>query len=569
MSVVKHTVKQMNQMHIGTSKRAPQNVGDAVLRVFTTQTSGLTVTGLESGTCWMSKELTDEYNRVNGTQSILAVTNHHVVGAAPVVMCNFHFNRLPVMAKVVLINHQNDLALLRMDVEHLTKVAGGRDVRAMPLVFSDLKYKPGDVVKITCYGYPQGTPHLTVTRGVICGYETGANPDEAAHKSVALRSTAALNPGNSGGPMLADGAVLGVNTAVNTSSLNNISVHKMVDHLKALVPMLNHTKVANFVLQRVGEVHDAHVEATGCLGFVDGTPVKTATWLAAHAGVGDHVLLERLRDHKCGESIDTTPCSNCVNGTPTAACMAAMVDTIRVHYNNVFEVSPTYFDAAALNNVVPAADQEGVFVSHVYPHESLQVGDYLMGLEVHGEYQSVNSYGLLPSGLPYYTAMHYNPGTPITLHLARKGETSKRTVQYSYDTVDVSNLPAVHSAALAPVLQPFQVGGLMLQPLTTELAMQCGHPEYLHDKAHDVVFTVVGVNANTPEWCVQHLTQGTLCVKANGKSFTEWSKGTARHDQAWVNMMHESNGAVMLEMLTRNLRTGRMEHTMHCYPVAQ
>jgi len=58
-------------------------------------------------------------------------------------------------------------------------------------------------------------------------------------------------------------------------------------------------------------------------------------------------------------------------------------------------------------------------------------------------------------------------------------------------------------------------------------------------------------------------------VKANGKSFSEWAKGTARHDQAWVNMMNESNGAVMLEMLTRNLRTGRMEHTMHCYPVAQ
>ncbi len=91
-------------------------------------------------------------------------------------------------AEVLSIVPSVDLALCRM------RSASGSEFSVVPVVFGDAMALRGGLDEIVVYGYPLGTKQLHPTRGVFGGWES-------AGTGMLLRTDAALNPGNSGGPM--------------------------------------------------------------------------------------------------------------------------------------------------------------------------------------------------------------------------------------------------------------------------------------------------------------------------------------------------------------------------------
>jgi serine protease Do len=122
------------------------------------------------------------------------VTNFHVVGYEPSVTL-LTVDRRQVGAKVVYVSTRHDIAVL---------------MPASPLGASPLALGRGQVVAqgqpVVAVGHPFGLG-FTVTRGIVSA--TNREFDGVTY----LQTDAALNPGNSGGPLLdEEGRVLAVNT---------------------------------------------------------------------------------------------------------------------------------------------------------------------------------------------------------------------------------------------------------------------------------------------------------------------------------------------------------------------
>ena len=124
----------------------------------------------------------------------LVLTNRHVVGTSPYVRAVLRSN-ISVRAIVVGFpsNKDLDLALLRINSRGLQPL--GRIA-----VFSSVR--PG--AEVAAVGHPLGLDY-TITDGIV----------SAKREGLFLQTTAAISPGNSGGPLVRrDGAVVGVNTMV-------------------------------------------------------------------------------------------------------------------------------------------------------------------------------------------------------------------------------------------------------------------------------------------------------------------------------------------------------------------
>lgn len=129
----------------------------------------------------------------------LFVTNHHVVeGFREVSLEDDNHNRH--LAKVILINPALDIALLQAE----------GDFSALPDIrLSDQEVKIGQ--KINVAGYPFGMP-FTATEGTI------SSPKQLMGDSYYIQTDAAVNPGNSGGPMFNQSGEI---VAITTSKLTN------------------------------------------------------------------------------------------------------------------------------------------------------------------------------------------------------------------------------------------------------------------------------------------------------------------------------------------------------------
>lgn len=130
------------------------------------------------------------------SQNNIWVTNHHVVaGNKMVALENHKLDRY--LAKVIFINPDDDIAFLRSDY-HSSEAPG------IPL-------DPGRNVNVseTLYvlGYPYGMP-FSVTEGIV------SSPSQMMNGKRYIQTDAAVNPGNSGGPVLSgEGKLVGITTA--------------------------------------------------------------------------------------------------------------------------------------------------------------------------------------------------------------------------------------------------------------------------------------------------------------------------------------------------------------------
>lgn len=146
-----------------------------------------------------------------------AITNAHVLGAASyATVVNQDGDRFEAFVETR--STDFDLAVLR--VRGLTREP------AILALGSALQVRPGQ--ELLAIGSPLGLLQNSVTRGILSGLRR-------VGPTLVLQTDAALNPGNSGGPLLdRDGRVVGINTSVLRGN-PGLNFAVAADHAQALL----------------------------------------------------------------------------------------------------------------------------------------------------------------------------------------------------------------------------------------------------------------------------------------------------------------------------------------------
>ncbi len=113
---------------------------------------------------------------------------------------------IPVDAKLVGVDRETDLAVLKIDMTGLPALqfANSNELRQGQVVFA--------------FGSPLGLEN-SVTMGVVSSTARQIDPD---NPSIYIQTDAPINPGNSGGPLVdVDGHVVGINTFILSQSGGN------------------------------------------------------------------------------------------------------------------------------------------------------------------------------------------------------------------------------------------------------------------------------------------------------------------------------------------------------------
>jgi hypothetical protein len=131
----------------------------------------------------------------------VVITNHHVIAGNLLVA--IERNKEKIKATVTQVDPHHDLAIL---------------VPNQPLDVEDVNLNSIDNVKsrdkVMVLGYPYGMP-FTVTEGIV------SSPRQLLDGQYYIQTDAAVNPGNSGGPMVnVDGHIIGVTTCKFQSADN-------------------------------------------------------------------------------------------------------------------------------------------------------------------------------------------------------------------------------------------------------------------------------------------------------------------------------------------------------------
>jgi S1-C subfamily serine protease len=143
------------------------------------------------------------------------VTNYHVVEGAKIVQVSFSNNE-SMRAKVVGSDPATDIAVLKVG-------APSRALRPLTLGNSSTVEVGDQVIAI---GNPLGYDR-SVTSGIVSAVQRSITaPNQVSTIGHVIQTDAALNHGNSGGPLLdADGDVIGVNAQIAPSDANaNIGI---------------------------------------------------------------------------------------------------------------------------------------------------------------------------------------------------------------------------------------------------------------------------------------------------------------------------------------------------------
>jgi S1-C subfamily serine protease len=141
------------------------------------------------------------------------VTNYHVVRGANSIQVSFSNNER-IKARIVGVDPSTDVAVLQVKVK-------SRALKALPLGNSD-SVRVGD--QVIAIGNPFGLDR-SVTAGIVSAVQRRIEAPNQLSISHVIQTDAALNHGNSGGPLLdAQGEVIGVNAQIETGGVSQGNV---------------------------------------------------------------------------------------------------------------------------------------------------------------------------------------------------------------------------------------------------------------------------------------------------------------------------------------------------------
>jgi len=141
--------------------------------------------------------------RSSGSGAIISgnriLTNAHVVANNTFIEVQRYGERKRYRAKLLTVSHQADMALL--------EVEDGKFFEGVkPLELGKLPYIEQ---KVVVYGFPMGGKTLSATTGIVSRIEHNRFT-HSGESFLAIQIDAAVNPGNSGGPAISDGKIVGI-----------------------------------------------------------------------------------------------------------------------------------------------------------------------------------------------------------------------------------------------------------------------------------------------------------------------------------------------------------------------
>lgn len=491
-----------------------------VVRVYNTLTQGTAVAGLEAGSAVLCKEATEAVQDIY-PNSIIAVTNHHVVGEQKNVMLNFHFSQIPFPASVLKVCPQFDLAFLHINTEQNEfKLANfdhrTQDLRPIELIEGgSILYDKSDAfTDVSSVGFPLGTAHQTITKGNVTA-------KDMMNGNVVLYHDSLINPGNSGGALLHKGKLVGINTAIKNSG-NVVSIATPFETVRSLFPFLKPTLrmsgMTPEAYRQLLSMYHVHVDPEIIVQrFNDQSSVGFTKWFDQHCldqpeshnllqHVLDNLHLNETRLSVFGKE-DFVKCTKC---TRKCAAKPSVIAPDRIVFNEHFSVSTTI---PIMDGLTEKYGAEGVVITNAQAHEPVEDGQLLVGING----RALDNYGnFVDNGAPYFTAFKFSPGQQVRLNIATL-EKRVQSVNYTYE--QVSELPLIHAPQMTPFTPPtvVQIGGLKITQMNAAMA-QASYPEYLKAPLNNkVVGVVIEVDSLCPEWNIQKISPGHLLTKVNGQ----------------------------------------------------
>jgi len=141
--------------------------------------------------------------RSHGSGSIISgnriLTNAHVVANETFLEVKKYGDTRRYEAEVEFISHQADLALLTVKDKSFFEDVDSLELGELPKVQEE----------VTVYGFPMGGNSLSVSKGIVSRIEHNTYA-HSREQFLAIQIDAAVNPGNSGGPAISDGEIVGV-----------------------------------------------------------------------------------------------------------------------------------------------------------------------------------------------------------------------------------------------------------------------------------------------------------------------------------------------------------------------
>ena len=194
------------------------------------------------------------------------VTNYHVVQGSDIVTVTLGEGD-SVPAEVIGVNPKNDIAVLKVNIDPA-------QLFPVKLGFSET-LKVGQ--KIFAIGNPFGL-NRTMTIGIISSLDRSLDSKSGEQIRNVIQIDAALNQGNSGGPLLdSDGTLVGMNTAIATLNGGNSGVGFAVPArtIKRVVPQL--IKYGRFLNPVIGvEYYWKSEQGIGIAKVTSGGPADVA-----------------------------------------------------------------------------------------------------------------------------------------------------------------------------------------------------------------------------------------------------------------------------------------------------
>lgn len=142
-------------------------------------------------------------NTISGSGCIIEgnriLTNAHIISNATFIQVNKSGETTKYTAKILAVDHECDIAILTVDDKNFFRNSFPISIGGVP--------EPGEKVKV--YGFPVGGDKLSVTEGVVSRIEIGQY-SHSLRNFLMIQIDAAINQGNSGGPVLKDDKIVGV-----------------------------------------------------------------------------------------------------------------------------------------------------------------------------------------------------------------------------------------------------------------------------------------------------------------------------------------------------------------------